>query len=358
MRFMWKFCAVMSLAVGFGLMVAAQGECGAEMSCTEVASARITSYGVSAEVIVNYEQPNFSQLVVDSDLLHDRWYMTVEGTINIHDAPNGNVTRTLDNGFNFITALRIQDDWVEINPGEWVNTTHLTDSNYVVSNFTGVFLPEDPLEYPLAWLLVNLYPSDEPGAEPLESNGLMYRYTQVTIFDSVEVDGWNWYQIGKDQWVQQTHVAKHIPIKRPEDVMTDRWVAIDLYEQVLTVYADDKAIFTTLISTGLPRWPTYEGTFNIYYRRTRHNMSWGTPGDDFYYLEEVPWTMFFDEGRALHGAYWHDGLGYRRSHGCVNMSITDAHWLYNWIAEEFEKLNSPDVEEGPNVHVFSSGTYR
>jgi lipoprotein-anchoring transpeptidase ErfK/SrfK len=111
------------------------------------------------------------------------------------------------------------------------------------------------------------------------------------------------------------------------------------------------------VSTGLPRWQTYEGVFNIYYRRTREHMSWGTPGDDFYALEEVPWTMYFDEGRALHGEYWHDGLGYRRSHGCVNMSITDAHWLYNWVAEEFDKLNSPDVEVGPAVYVYSSGEF-
>jgi len=55
-------------------------------------------------------------------------------------------------------------------------------------------------------------------------------------------------------------------------------------------------------------------------------VSWGTVGEDFYSLEEVPWTMFFDEGRALHGAYWHDSFGYRRSHSCVNLSITDAKW--------------------------------
>jgi lipoprotein-anchoring transpeptidase ErfK/SrfK len=140
-------------------------------------------------------------------------------------------------------------------------------------------------------------------------------------------------------------------------VDTERWVGIDLYEQVLTVYEGQLPIFTTLVSTGLPRWPTYEGTFNIYFRRTRADMSWGTPGDDFYYLQEVPWTMYFDQGRALHGAYWHDGLGYRRSHGCVNMSITDAHWLYRWVAEEFEYLNSPDREVGPAVHVYSSGEY-
>lgn len=326
--------------------------------CKEIAEAR-PAYGLTAEEIAVYEEPVFRTLTVNTDRLHDRRYMQVTGAIAIHDAPNGNVIRTLDAGFNFLTAINQQDGWVEINPGEWVNAANIKDTNYVVSHFTGIFLPPEPLEYTPAWLLINLYPSKEPGGDPVESNGLMYRYTRVTIFSEVYDDeGWRWYQIGPERWVHQTHVSKVQPIERPEGVETDRWIGIDLYEQSLIVYEDDQAIFATLIASGLPRWPTFEGTFNIYYRRTRHDMSWGTPGDDFYYLEEVPWTMFFDEGRALHGAYWHDGFGYRRSHGCVNMSITDAHWLYNWVAEEFDKLNSPDVEEGPAVYVYSSDTYR
>ncbi len=315
-------------------------------------------YGLSEAEILAYETPDFEQLYVDTKLLHDRNYMRVDGELAIHDAPNGAVIRNLDAGFNFLTTINQQDGWTEINPGEWVRSDALRNSNYVVSQFTGVFLPETPLEYPIAWMLINAYPSMYPGGPALESRDLLYRYTLVHIYATEEVDGWRWYQVGPEMWVEQRGVAKFLPIERPEEVETERWIGIDLYEQVLVVYEDDRPLFTTLISTGLPRWPTYEGTFNIYYRKTREQMSWGTPGDDFYMLEEVPWTMYFDEGRALHGAYWHDGLGYRRSHGCVNMSITDAHWLYRWVAEEYETLNSPNVESyGPAVHVYSSGEY-
>jgi lipoprotein-anchoring transpeptidase ErfK/SrfK len=51
---------------------------------------------------------------------------------------------------------------------------------------------------------------------------------------------------------------------------------------------------------------------------------------DFYYLEDVPWTMYYDNARALHGAYWRTAFGYPQSHGCVNLSPADAHWLYEW----------------------------
>lgn len=330
----------------------------AEQDCAEHCTEHI-QHGLSAEQIEQYDAPQFEQIPVVQDRLNDRWYLRVNGAITVHDAPNGNVLRTLDEGFNFLTGTSEQNGWIQINPGEWVNAASLSTSNGVISEFTGVFLDGVFPEYPIAWMLVNAYPSLEPGGEPIESRPIRYRYTRLHIYAAVEVDGWLWYQIGPEEWVQQTNVAVVKPTERPETVTTDRWISIDLYEQVLTVYQGETPVFATLTSTGLPRWPTYEGVFNIYFRQQRRNMSWGTVGDDFYFLEEVPWTMFFDEGRAIHGAYWHDGLGYRRSHGCVNLSITDARWLYEWVAEEMGTMTSRDVEpEGPNVYVWSSGSYR
>jgi lipoprotein-anchoring transpeptidase ErfK/SrfK len=219
-------------------------------------------------------------------------------------------------------------------------------------------LPEGELPYPVAWTLVNLYPSKEPGGEPRESNGMHYRYTLVYLYDTVEVDGYNWYQVGEDKWVHQFNVAQISPVDKPADVDTERWISVDLYEQTLVAYQGDQPIFATLVATGLDRWATHEGVFNIYYRKTRKHMSGGIVGDDYYFLEEVPWTMFFDEGIALHGTYWHDAFGYQRSHGCVNLSITDAYWLYQWVAETFDgKLNSADIEVGPAVYVFTSEKY-
>lgn len=45
--------------------------------------------------------------------------------------------------------------------------------------------------------------------------------------------------------------------------------------------------------------------------------------------------MYFDmyNGIALHGTYWHDRFGYKQSHGCVNMTILDAEWTFNWSAK-------------------------
>jgi len=66
-------------------------------------------------------------------------------------------------------------------------------------------------------------------------------------------------------------------------------------------------------------------------------------------LPLVPYVMYFNNSeQALHGAYWHDGFGYRRSRGCINLSITDAKWIYEWTQDQ------PDAY----VYIYHSGTYR
>jgi lipoprotein-anchoring transpeptidase ErfK/SrfK len=49
-----------------------------------------------------------------------------------------------------------------------------------------------------------------------------------------------------------------------------------------------------------------------------------------YSLPDVPFTMFFYQGYAIHGTYWHNNFGTPMSHGCVNLTIPDAEWIYNW----------------------------
>ncbi|MFH1188669.1 MAG: L,D-transpeptidase [bacterium] len=50
-----------------------------------------------------------------------------------------------------------------------------------------------------------------------------------------------------------------------------------------------------------------------------------------YDLPGVPFDMYFDGGRALHGAYWHNSFGSVRSHGCVNLPLDAAEWLWFWV---------------------------
>ncbi|MGC4065470.1 MAG: L,D-transpeptidase [Polyangiaceae bacterium] len=56
----------------------------------------------------------------------------------------------------------------------------------------------------------------------------------------------------------------------------------------------------------------------------------GEDEDHAYEMREVPWVQYFSEGYALHAAYWHDGFGKPRSHGCVNLSPRDARFLFHF----------------------------
>jgi len=52
--------------------------------------------------------------------------------------------------------------------------------------------------------------------------------------------------------------------------------------------------------------------------------------DGPYMIEDVPWTMYFLGSYAIHGAFWHNGFGAMRSHGCINLPPFDARWLLYW----------------------------
>ena len=77
------------------------------------------------------------------------------------------------------------------------------------------------------------------------------------------------------------------------------------------------------------------GLFQIYKKVEAETMRGSTEADrsDFYYLEDVPWTMYFDQARALHGTFWHNRFGWPQSRGCVNLSPGDANWLFQWAKE-------------------------
>ena len=61
-------------------------------------------------------------------------------------------------------------------------------------------------------------------------------------------------------------------------------------------------------------------------------MTWnyGLNNPDNYDLPNVPNIMPFYGSYTIHGAYWHNNFGRRMSHGCVNLSVKDSKWMYDW----------------------------
>jgi hypothetical protein len=84
-----------------------------------------------------------------------------------------------------------------------------------------------------------------------------------------------------------------------------------------------------MISSGRAAKPTLPGVFRVQQKVAHTAMSRGR-----YYVDEVPFIQYFNRSQALHGAFWHDSFGTPISHGCVNLSIADALWLFNWSKPE------------------------
>lgn len=131
--------------------------------------------------------------------------------------------------------------------------------------------------------------------------------------------------IAPDEWVLaiDLHVAR-LSDPPPRLLPDERWIDVDLDEQVLVAYEGTRPVLATLVSTGTPTHPTPVGTFRIEDKRTTALML----GEG--YRGQVPWTMYYSGHFAAHAAYWHDGFGARMSHGCINLAPLDARVLFGW----------------------------
>ena len=103
------------------------------------------------------------------------------------------------------------------------------------------------------------------------------------------------------------------------------WIDVNLTQQRVYAYAGDTIVNSFLASTGTWQTPTVTGKYKIWIKLRATDMS--GPG---YYLPDVPYTMYFYKGYGIHGTYWHNNFGTPMSHGCVNLSIPDAAWLYDF----------------------------
>ena len=107
------------------------------------------------------------------------------------------------------------------------------------------------------------------------------------------------------------------------------WIDIDISEQRVYAMQGESQIREIVVSTGIDRYPTVTGQFQIYVKHLKADMR----GVDFgvpWYLPDVPYVMYFFSGYGIHGTYWHDNFGTPMSHGCINLTIPDAEWLYNF----------------------------
>jgi hypothetical protein len=177
---------------------------------------------------------------------------------------------------------------------------------------------------------------DEPGGRKVTA-GAPRRFDGVAILERREVKGKRWARIAEAAWMAESDLRIPEPSAPPDEAApAERWLDVDLANQVVTAYEGKRAVYATLASTGVGRdrdpTATPLGVHRVWVKLLTSDM---TNLEDeealrYYAIQDVPWVLFFDKGFGFHGAFWHRSFGHVRSHGCVNLTPLDAEWLFHW----------------------------
>lgn len=156
-----------------------------------------------------------------------------------------------------------------------------------------------------------------------------------------------WWEIpdhggpGVSGYVQDHSGIRHwVPRPAPEFVGADElWIDVDLGQQVLAVRRGPALEYITMVSTGTYGHRTPRGLYQIRDKTIYANMASapGVEGKEAYFVGNVPWIIHFWPRYAIHGAFWHWGFGWVRSHGCINMALHDVRYVY----EHIQPVNFP-----------------
>lgn len=140
-------------------------------------------------------------------------------------------------------------------------------------------------------------------------------------------------------YIDDRHASRVDPAKRWPKWAQDgqKWLDINLTKQVLVAYEGQSMVYATLISSGedgladpaTSKRATIRGIYRIHTKWVSAKMDSQAVGEEFE-LRDVPYVQYFEEGYALHGAYWHDGFGTPKSHGCINLAPEDARRLFSF----------------------------
>ena len=225
-------------------------------------------------------------------------------------------------------------------------------------DFQGQVLDEGA-SFPFGWVMAKngakLFELDDEGK--LKGAGSLERRTFVDLSEETEIGGKTYMLTVEGKLIRKDALRLADPQPLPEGLQPwERWIDVDLDKQMLVAYEGTQPVFTTLVSSGRKGTPeeSYEtptGRWRIYSKHISSTMAGTTASDGTYSIQDVPWTMFFEGDFALHGAFWHEGFGRVRSHGCVNLGPTDARWLFHWTTPFL-----PEGWHGVHAHKDSPGT--
>lgn len=218
--------------------------------------------------------------------------------------------------------------------------------------------PQDPVEAAVAeW---------NDGTEAfyqqiIKSNGSFIENAGTAIFDNEPVQSISKIEIENIlAKAKETHPQVLGLHTAPDG--TEKWIEVDLSDLKLYAWEGNRKVYEFLISTGRPGYNTPDGEFRVWRKvRSQAYRGGSKARGDYYYLTNVPFSLFFgggnvsnSQGYAIHGAYWHNDFGIKnRSSGCVNVKPDEAGLLYSWAGPAMpEGLGALNVTtDNPGVRI-------
>lgn len=157
-----------------------------------------------------------------------------------------------------------------------------------------------------------------------------------------------WYKIYDRQLQEFFYVAAHemrlVPLAELDSLSAvvpeqNKYIHVDLENQFVTVFEDEKPVLAVRCSTGARGTETPVGEFRTFHKGPSiHMTNQGDGSENTYHLPGVPWVSFFTgTGIAFHGTYWHNNYGRPASRGCVNLAPGDAKFIYRWTRPQVPK---------------------
>jgi hypothetical protein len=253
------------------------------------------------------------------------------------------------------SSLTFEDKRYHITVDGKVLPTETTFQLKSYSEWQGV--PLGPDQQPFAWVTPkSAKVFDQPKGTVVEQ---LARRTRVDVLEELLDGKVRWIRIGDARWMRADQLNEVRKMSRPEGTGSDeRWIDIDLGEQVVVAYIRDQPVFATLTSSGRPPNRTPRGNYPVWGRASAVTMKSQAYDDKPYYVNRVPWVVFFQAHNALHAAYWHDRFGTVKSHGCANLAPKDARYLFEWLEPRMPPgwtgLRNWDLTPAPVVHVRDS----
>ncbi len=138
-------------------------------------------------------------------------------------------------------------------------------------------------------------------------------------------------QVAEERGIDTSPIDQLVGAPAWTPALWKRRIEVNLTAQWLTAYEEDVEVYRAPVTTGRPGFYTPTGTFGIYHKLPMQTMRGSVPGETWN-VPNIPWVMYVVGGVAMHGTYWHTmfGSGALMSHGCINLGMDDAHWIYQW----------------------------